>query len=189
MKASDIPNLITIVRIILLLPFLASLLSGHYLMALVIFAIAGISDGVDGFLAKHYGWVSRLGSILDPLADKLLLVFSFLALGFLGHVPFWLVLVVLARDVVIVVGALGYHLMFGSYEMEPSWISKLNTLVQIMLVLTVIISQEFTLLDEGMLYWAFATTLAVTLASGVSYIWVWGRRAIHMSEERDKSHE
>lgn len=183
MKSRDIPNLITIFRIVLLLPFLFSLLSGHYLWALVIFAVAGISDGVDGFLAKHYGWVSRLGSILDPIADKLLLVFSFLALGWLGAVPIWLVFIVLARDVVIVVGALAYHLMYGSYEMEPSWLSKLNTLVQILFVLLMILVQEFAFISKESLELSFYAVMVVTLGSGISYVLVWGRRAIHNSAE------
>lgn len=90
MNRRDIPNIISVFRILLVLPVVWLLLQQQYTMALVLFAIAGVSDALDGFLAKHNGWESRLGTILDPLADKLLLVCSFLTLAWLGLIPFWL---------------------------------------------------------------------------------------------------
>jgi len=176
----DIPNLITLLRILLVPPFLFVLLGGHYSVALLLFLAAGLSDGLDGFLAKHYGWTSRLGSILDPLADKLLLMASFLSLTQLGLIPFWLTAVVLGRDVLIVVGAIIYHFFIGSFHLVPAILSKINTLVQILLVLVVIITAgaEQTYLGEWMVQGLICLTLGTTVLSGAHYVALWGQRAI-----------
>ena len=91
MKPSDIPNIITVFRFLLVPPVVVLLLQDRFFAALVVFGIAGISDGLDGFLAKHYHWTSRIGALMDPLADKLLMVSSYLTLGWLGLIPQWLV--------------------------------------------------------------------------------------------------
>ncbi|CAK0765671.1 CDP-alcohol phosphatidyltransferase [Gammaproteobacteria bacterium] len=176
----DIPNLITLLRILLVPPFLFVLLERHYSAALILFFIAGVSDGLDGFLAKHYGWTSRLGSILDPLADKLLLVASFISLTQLGLIPFWLTVVVLGRDILIVVGAITYHFLIGYYHLVPAVPSKINTLVQIMLVLVVIISAAIgqPYLEERVIQGLVYLTLVTTIFSGTHYVVLWGRRAI-----------
>jgi len=153
------------------------LLYGDYGFALLLFALAGISDGVDGFLAKHYGWESRLGSILDPIADKLLLVCSFIVLGYTGLLPVWLVVVVLLRDFIIMFGAVAYYLFIGNYAMEPSISSKINTFMEIVLVLVVIVSQLIHL-PELVLQGFITLTAATILISGAGYIFVWGRRAV-----------
>ena len=172
-----IPNIISVLRILLVIPVVLLLLDQRYGMALLLFAIAGISDGIDGFLAKHYGWQSRLGSILDPLADKLLLVCAFLTLAWLGLIPLSLVVAVMLRDVIIVLGAVAYHFRIGRFDMEPTLISKANTFFQIVLVLVVVFYHgEFAQLSwavEALVYIVWVTTLS----SGLSYVWIWGRRA------------
>ncbi len=176
MKPRDIPNLITALRILLVFPIAYLLLSGRFHWALGLFLLAGVSDGIDGFLARRFGWRSRLGSILDPLADKLLMVTVFLVLGWLELVPWWLVVAVLLRDVVIVAGGLAYHLLIGEYAMEPAVISKFNTTVQISLVLVVLLGQIWplpTALVGGMIY----LSLATTVLSGLHYVLKWSRRA------------
>ena len=134
MKLRDIPNILSLLRISLVIPIVYLLVQREFSYVLVLFVIAGISDGLDGYLAKRNNWTSRLGSILDPLADKLLLVFSYLALGWMGEIPMWLVFAVMARDVIIIVGAISYHELIGEYDMEPSWLSKTNTFFQIVLI-------------------------------------------------------
>ncbi len=187
MKRSDIPNFITFVRILLVAPILVLMVKQSFGWALVLFAIAGVSDAVDGFLAKHYGWTSRLGSVIDPLADKLLLVSSYLVLTWLALIPVWVLLFVLVRDVVILVGAIGYHFRFGHYDMEPSLVSKVNTLMQIILVCSVMLSQA-ALPFEPILLLGLNCLVAITsLASGVHYVWVWGGRAWHASRGRSSS--
>ncbi len=140
LKARDIPNLITGLRILLVPPFLWLLLQERYGAALLLFVIAGISDALDGFLAKYYGWTSELGGLLDPIADKLLLIGAILALGWLNELPVWLVTLVILRDAVIVAGAVSYHLMIERVQASPLLISKLNTLMQLTLVFAVIVN-------------------------------------------------
>jgi cardiolipin synthase (CMP-forming) len=177
MKARDIPNLISFLRILLTLPIVWLLFEREFSYALMLFAVAGFSDGLDGFLAKHYHWQSHLGGLLDPLADKALLMSSFLVLGGLWLIPFWLVILVIFRDLTIVGGALYYHFSIEEVDAAPTLISKLNTLMQIVLVLVVVTDAgPFplpNLLVQGLI-WATGLT---TLVSGGVYVWVWTRKA------------
>ena len=178
MKPSDIPNIITVFRFLLVPPLVWLLLNHHYGVALIVFGIAGFSDGLDGFLAHRYGWSSRLGAMMDPLADKLLLVSSFVTLGWLGLIPLWLVAAVILRDLIIVVGALVYH-WFVEYldTAYPTLVSKLNTFAQIILVLAVMFSASIQPLPERWLEILMYSVLVTTIWSGLDYVWVWGRRA------------
>lgn len=177
MRREDLPNLISILRIFLSVPVVWALLVGRFDLALVLFLVAGVSDGLDGYLAKHYGWQSVLGGYLDPLADKVLLVSSYLSLALIGIIPIWLVLLVILRDLVIVTGALVYHFRVSNLEADPSRISKLNTLMQILLVLAVVFDKGLMELPAWMITLLVATVAGTTLASGISYVWVWSRRA------------
>jgi cardiolipin synthase len=176
-KASDIPNIITVFRFLLVPPLVLLLLQEQFGLALLIFGVAGFSDGLDGFLAKRFNWASRLGALMDPLADKLLLVSSFITLGWLQRIPLWLVCVVILRDLVIVGGALVYNFRIERLEADPSMVSKLNTVTQIVLVLAVLLSQVVAgvpyLWMDVLLY----CVLVTTLWSGFDYVWRWSRRA------------
>ncbi len=184
MNLRQLPNVISVFRMLLVGPVVWCLLQQEFGIALVLFAIAGISDGLDGFLAKHFGWQSRLGTILDPLADKLLLVCSFLALTWAGLSPLWLLVAVITRDLLIVIGGVAFHYLLGRFEMEPSYISKANTFFQIIYVLAVVFFRgEFAFtpwIIEALLYIVFATTVI----SGLNYVWIWGRRAIDVSRQK-----
>jgi len=173
----DIPNLITAARILLTIPLAWSLVQGRYGLALMLFFVSGVSDGLDGFLAKHFGWQSRLGSLLDPAADKLMLITAYVALGWKGLLPVWLVCAVILRDVVIVAGATAYHFLVAPLEGEPTLISKLNTLAQILLVLAVVVDQALVRVWPWLLSGMIWAVLATTLASGLDYVWTWTRRA------------
>lgn len=177
MNLRQLPNIISLVRILLVVPVVWSLLQGAYTAALVLFLIAGLSDGLDGYLARRYQWITRLGGFLDPLGDKLLMVCGYLTLGWIGALPFWLVATVIARDVIIIGGTLAYRGLIGAVEAQPLLISKLNTGLQILLVLLVIISLaglfELPGLINGLMYLVFVTTVM----SGVSYVTLWGYRA------------
>ena len=177
MKARDIPNLISFLRILLTLPIVWLLFEREFSYALMLFAVAGFSDGLDGFLAKHYGWQSHLGGLLDPLADKALLMSSFLVLGGLGLIPIWLVILVIFRDLTIMGGALYYHFSVEEVDADPSLISKLNTLMQILLVLLVVTDAgPFPLPDLLLKGLVWATGLT-TLISGTLYVWIWTNKA------------
>ncbi|MDH5300645.1 MAG: CDP-diacylglycerol--glycerol-3-phosphate 3-phosphatidyltransferase [Gammaproteobacteria bacterium] len=178
MNAKHIPNLITLLRILLVPVVVWQIVYGQAWLALSLFLFAAISDGVDGYLARRYGWRTRLGSILDPLADKLLMVSIFITLGWLLVVPFWFVLLVLVRDVVIIVGGIAYHMLVGKYSMAPSLISKINTTVQMLLVSVLMVAPLWGMPDtliQGLFYVAALTTVL----SGINYVWVWGCRAAH----------
>jgi len=183
-KRSDIPNIITVFRFLLVPPVVLLLLNHRYGAALIVFGVAGFSDALDGFLAKRYGWSSRMGAIMDPLADKLLLVASFVTLGWLGLIPPWLVALVILRDVVIVIGAMIYHWCVAYLETTPpTLLSKLNTFTQILLVLAVMFSQSVQALPFLWIDILLYSVLATTIWSGLDYVWIWGRRAWSLREK------
>lgn len=178
MTRRDIPNIISILRIGLVFPTVMALLDEQFLLALLLFTVAGISDGLDGYIAKRYGYISRLGTILDPLADKLLLVCTYMALALLGLLPAWLVVAVVLRDLVILAGALAYHLLIGEYEMSPTVISKINTFAQILLGLVIVLAAAGLYpLSPRLVDWMAYLVLATTIVSGADYVWTWGVRA------------
>ena len=177
MKARDIPNLISFARILLTLPIVWLMFEREFSYALMLFAVAGISDALDGFLAKHFHWQSHLGGLLDPLADKALLMSSFLVLGGLGLIPIWLVILVIFRDLTIMGGALYYNFSVEEVDANPSLISKLNTLLQIMLVLLVVTDAGPYPLPSMLLLALFWATGLTTLVSGGLYVWIWTNKA------------
>jgi cardiolipin synthase len=127
----QIPNLICVVRILLVPPIVWLLLEGRYALALALIVVAGVSDAIDGFLARRFDWRTRLGGLLDPAADKLLVASVFVTMSWLGFIPWWLTLVVLGRDVLIVGGVLAHQLWFAPVDGDPTRVSKINTTVQI----------------------------------------------------------
>lgn len=142
--------------------------------ALWLFIIAGISDGLDGYIAKKYDCVSRLGALLDPLADKLLIASAYIMLAFHGHMPFWVLITVVFRDLVILGGFFIASVLRGDVKIHPLWLSKINTVLQIA-VMAVILGNlaswiAFPMLQEVLMY-AMVTT---TVLSGIQYVWLWG---------------
>ncbi len=159
-------------------PVVSLLLSDRFAAALVVFGVAGVSDGIDGYLAKRFHWTTHIGALLDPLADKLLLVCSFVTLGYLGWIPYWLVGLVILRDLVIVAGAVSYHYFIEQLVAEPSHASKLNTFAQILLVLTVMFTHGIHALPAVWIDILLYTVMVTTVWSGVGYVWTWSRRAL-----------
>ena len=178
MRADQIPNAITVVRMLLVAPTAWLLLDGRFGAAFALFLVAGLSDALDGQLAKRFGWQTALGGLLDPIADKLLLVVSFLCLGWLDVLPGWLVALVILRDLVIVTGAAIYHFRIAPVEAEPILLSKANTLMQIVLVLLAVAHQAGAGFPAGMIDVAVWIVAATTASSGVAYVVEWGRRAL-----------
>ena len=170
-----LPNLLTLLRLLLTLPIAWLLLSERFAAALWLFAVAGASDALDGFLARRFGWVSRVGSVLDPLADKLLLVTSYVCLGLSQVLPWWLPLLVLLRDALIVGGALVYRVLVGALQMRPSLLGKASTLAQIILVLAVLLELSWLPGFAEVRPLLIVTVLLLTLCSGLHYVWAWTR--------------
>lgn len=175
--ARHIPNAISIARMVMGAPVAILLMNGWHAEAFWLFLAAGLSDALDGLLAKRFGWTSRLGAVLDPIADKALLVSAFFVLAAVQVVPLWLTLLVVGRDAVIVTGALAYYGLIGKYEMAPRWLSKLNTVVQIVFVALAMLSISVMPLSGTLLAVLMYTVMVTTLLSGIDYVWVWGRKA------------
>lgn len=176
----SIPNLITLGRVILVPIVFWLLVTGQLQAAFIAFVVAGISDAVDGFLAKRFNWETELGAYLDPIADKLLIVCIFLALGVTGKLPLWLVIIVVSRDVLIVIAVVLSWLLGHPTPMKPLAVSKANTVAQIVLAGTVLADEAFKLRLGGPVLVLVWVTAALTLASLAAYLRLWLR---HMSDD------
>jgi cardiolipin synthase len=172
-----LPNAICLVRVVLVGPIVLALLSEQYLAALLLIALAGFSDALDGLLARTFDWRTRLGSLLDPAADKLLIISVFLTLTYLGLVPIGLTLVVVMRDVVIVAGALTYQLLIGPVEGEPALISKLNTACQLSFVLFTLTAAALSWPPPVVVLTLGAAVMFTSITSGLNYVVGWSKRA------------
>lgn len=173
-----LPNLICIARIALIWPVIVTLRGGDYGAAMLLFALAAVSDGLDGYLAKRFNWTSELGKLLDPAADKLLLVSVFVCAAWLGLSPRWLTAAVVARDLLIGLGALVFRVGFGPLRGRPTLLSKLNTAVQLAYLLCVMAHAGFAFASPGALAGFAAVTLATTAISGADYVVAFTRRAL-----------
>jgi cardiolipin synthase (CMP-forming) len=173
-----LPNLICLVRIALVWPVVLALESGAYVRACGLFVVAAISDGLDGWLAKRFNWISDLGKFLDPFADKLLLVAVFIVATWLGLVPWWLTAAAVARDVMIGAGALIFRLWFGPLHGRPTIVSKVNTLMQLT-VLSAAMLRAISGFPPAEVVLALAgVAFVTTLISGADYIARFTRRAL-----------
>jgi cardiolipin synthase (CMP-forming) len=176
-----IANLITLLRIILAPIFAIYLINDHLTAAFIIFVVCSVSDGVDGFVARFFNQKTKLGAYLDPLADKLLLVTAFVALAAMGHLPVWLTVTVIARDVTILLGVLMIHLNKLELRICPSVLSKVNTCFQFLTVAAVLSKRIFSLSSTLYLFFYYATAF-FTIASGLHYI-QYGLRVLSAGEK------
>ena len=172
-----LPNLICLVRLALIWPTLSALHAGEYRATLALFILAAASDGLDGYLAKRYNWTSELGKFLDPLADKLLIVTVFVEAAWLDLVPWWLTAAVVARDVMIGLGALIFRLWFGPLRGRPTRFSKVNTGAQLLYVMLVLLNAAFGVPPREVLAALALLTLLTTVLSGLHYLQIFTRRA------------
>ena len=170
----QIPNAVTIGRILLIPPIVTLLALEHYLVAVFLLAIAGLSDALDGWLVRRYGWHTRLGAWLDPAADKLLMLGIYVAVTLSGLLPLWLLLLVVGRDVWLTVGSALYRVFVGPLAIRPLLISKVNTFLQITLVLVAIVKVGLLALDPIWVQLLMIVVAFTTLASGLAYTVQWG---------------
>jgi len=175
-----LPNALTVLRILLVLPLVWLIRERRYDGAVVVALIAGLTDALDGWLAKHFGWQSWIGGIIDPIADKLMLIGCFISLGLVGAHPEWLTWLVVGRDVLIVAGAVAYHYLIGRISGEPTWLSKINTCVQIVYVVMQLISLTTWIeLPHALITFGIYLTAAMAVLSGIQYVVIWSVRAAH----------
>lgn len=177
-----LPNLICVVRLALIWPVAAALAGGRYGLALALFMLAAASDGLDGYLAKRFNWISELGKVLDPLADKLLLVTVFVESTWLGLVPWWVTAAAVARDVMIGLGALVYRLWFGPLRGRPTIISKINTAAQLLYLMAVMLGAAVAFPPHEVLRALALTVFATTVISGADYVQAFTRRAWSLAD-------
>jgi cardiolipin synthase len=178
MRLSLLPNVLTLLRMLAVGPLVYCLLTGRYQIAFVLAVFAGISDLLDGYLARRYGWMTHFGGVLDPLTDKFLLVSTTLTLAWLEQLPWWLVLIVVLRDLVIVGGGLYYHYLVARITAaRPTLLSKWNTFGQILLIVCVMLKLAFPYFSGPWIHWLIYAVAATTIASGIQYVVTWSLRA------------
>lgn len=178
-----LPNLLTILRCILIIPFVVCFLSRNYATAFYIFLCAGLTDGLDGWCARQFHWESYIGLILDPIADKILIVISFVLLAWVDVMPWWLIELVLFRDMSILLGVVAwYHVMQRQLVFKPSRLSKTNTLIEFVLISSILWQLSWGGVPK-MLHWSLIALVAVTTTgSYVEYMWLWAKRAALQSK-------
>ena len=176
----NIPNLISLARLICVPLTVWLILNGEILFAFWVFVSAGISDAVDGFIAKRFNLQTELGAYLDPIADKALLVSVFVTLGQAGYIESWLVLLVVFRDCLILCGAILYHFIHHDLTIEPLLISKVNTTTQFALATLVLGLTGYDIADGEIIESLVYIVAATTVLSGAAYVGIWGMRAATM---------
>lgn len=179
-----IPNALCVLRMLLVAPVAWLLAHEEFKLTLWVFAFAAATDGLDGFLAKRCGWTSELGKILDPLADKILLVGVFVTLAIMGWVPAWLAITAVARDVIITAGAITYQCLYGYPNGRPTWISKLNTLCQILYLLLIVAAHAVGQIPYPVVVSLGALVFVTTVVSGLDYVITYSRKALGISRQR-----
>lgn len=173
------PNVLTVVRMVLTPVFVSLLFYGRFGTALAVFVLAGVTDGLDGVLARRFDQRSQLGRILDPIADKLLLVTSFIVLSLPSispqpmprhfPIPFWVTAAVISRDIFIIVGAASINIVTGFRGFRPSWLGKVNTVVQIGAIVYILVAARVAPM-QGYLPPVYTTIFIFALLSGVHYV-------------------
>ncbi|MFT5259621.1 MAG: cardiolipin synthase [Saprospiraceae bacterium] len=167
---TQIPNFLTLLRIAMVPVIVVLLDNRQYELALITFVLAGITDGLDGWIAKRFDMQSAIGAMLDPIADKVLLISTYGMLAYLQDIPFWLLVIVLFRDFLIVGGYWFLIAMQSPPKVKPILISKVNTFMQIILVIMVLVSKSGLLELAALLEVAFVIVFVTSFLSGFSYI-------------------
>jgi len=173
-----LPNLITLLRLVLV-PVLALLLAyGKYPAATIVFLVAALSDLADGYLARRFAIESRFGALLDPVADKLNMLVATVVLAGEALIPLWLAAAIIGRDIVIVGGAIAWRLARGELAIKPTYLSKVNTVLEFAVLVLVMAAAAGWIEPGAWLHILFVIVLATVVASGVQYVWLWGRAAM-----------
>ena len=170
-----LPNLITVARFIMVPLVILAMINGEMLAAFVLFLLAGVSDGLDGFIARNFNQRSELGAWLDPVADKFLLVSVFVMLGWLGVLPSWLVIFAVSRDALIIGAVVLSSLLENPVEMRPLVISKANTMAQIVLLVLVLADLAGLARLDAVIGWMIYAVAGLTIASASAYLVTWLR--------------
>ena len=180
-----LPNALTILRLLLALPVGLLILRQEFAWALAVGFFAGLTDALDGLAARRLGVFSRVGALLDPIADKLLITVIFFSLAFVGLIPMVLALLVLFRDLVIVGGAISYRVLIGELEMAPTQLSKWNTFLQISFCVMVLVAQLLPAFPGWAIYSGIVIVVLLAIGTGVDYVRTWAKKAVSDYRDRD----
>ena len=172
----NIPNLLTLFRILLVPIFVILLIYGQTFYAFLAFMIAGVTDALDGFIARVFSQQTVLGAYLDPIADKLLLVTSYIVLAIIGIIPPWLAVLVISRDIFILIGVAVLFLNHKSFEIRPTLLGKVSTFFQLATVVIALSVAQPLLGLQPFLIWSIYLAAALTLLSGFHYTFLWVRQ-------------
>ncbi len=173
------PNAITVARLVLVLPTAFCMVEAMYLASFVLFTLSGLSDGLDGFLARRFGWETTFGKLIDPLADKLMMITAVLTLGLLGHFPLMLMILIIVKDLAILGGVFAYTTLAGFPKIQPTWLGKVTTASQIVLLMAVLLNLGYPDVLPGVFFviWLWLV-VAMTAFDGMSYLWIWTTRLV-----------
>jgi len=180
LRPMTLPNYITVARFLMVPLIVLAMINDQMLTAFIVFMLAGVSDAVDGVIARRFNQKSELGAWLDPMADKFLLVSVFVVLGWLGALPMWLVILAVSRDGMIIAAVVLSSLMGNPVEMRPLMISKANTLVQIVLLILMLAELAGIVQLDALVGWMVYAVAGLTIASAGAYLVSWLR---HMASE------
>lgn len=180
-----LPNSLTLLRLLLAGPLGWLVLREQYQWALVVGLLAGVTDALDGLLARRLGALSRFGAALDPLADKVLITVAFLCFAQAGLIPWYLAIAVILRDAVIVLGAACYRWLIGPFEFAATSLSKANMFIQISFCVLVLLAQVMPSVPPESIIFGTAAVLFIAAASGCDYVLRWSARAVAERRGRD----
>jgi len=177
-RVLNVPNSITLIRLGLVPAMAYYLADEAYEIALPIFLVAALSDLADGYIARKYKLVSTFGATLDPIADKLSMLVATVLLAWQTLLPLWLAVAIVARDIVIVVGAIFFLLVRGRLDIAPTRLSKINTFFEFAVLLLVMASAAGWIETGRWMPTVFLIVFLTVVASGAQYVWLWGRKAV-----------
>ena len=183
-KILNLPNILSLIRLIFVPITVWLLLEERYEFTFFIFIFCCLTDGLDGYIAKRFKLETNLGRILDPIADKALLMSVFLALGFEGFMESWIVIAAIFRDSLIIFGSILLYMFYNEYKIQPIFISKINTLFQFLLAVIIIGNLAFNIFHLDVIYLLELVVGITIIVSGVAYVVHWGRFALQMEEKR-----
>ena len=192
-----VPNLLTIFRMVLIPVFVSLLFYRRFLLALAVFILAGVTDGLDGLLARRFNQKSQLGTILDPIADKLMLVTAFVVLSMRAvfpqplpshlPIPFWVTVAVISRDVFILVGAAAINIVTGFRRFRPSMLGKINTTVQIVAIAAIMFAASFPYGTGYYLPTTYTIVFTLSILSGTHYVFFVSKLLNEDRRDEDKA--
>lgn len=184
MSLKMLPNMLTVARIVAVVPLVWLMLIGSFGWAFAVAVVAGISDALDGYLARRFTWQSHFGGWADPAADKLMMSASYVALAYIEVLPIWLSALVIGKDVVISLGALAYHWLYGRFKATPTGLSKFTTLMQVILLWAVLIGLIGLPMPSAWLSGLIILVGFCTALTLIQYVVIWSRRAWRQSQQR-----